>query len=121
MPAPGKTINALLLSGNATVSGGPLTIASDLVVNDSGSNTIASDLVFGDEALFLVEGGASLTASGAVSTTPWPAGEVRKERKGTLRLSGNNTALDAAVTVGEGVLEVAHAAALGTTGTPAPR
>ena len=94
-----RTVDALLLEGGATVTG-PFTLTvgtatSGLIFARTGTNTISAagsvatnpGLQFnGIEAQLMVETGASLNVSGTINGT----GTLRKERGGTLTLSGDN-------------------------------
>jgi len=106
-------INALLVAGSGiTVTNGGLTVSSGQVVNTGGANSItAGTLDFGAaEPLFFVDGGSTLSIAGSLTGT---AG-LRKERGGTLVLSGDNGGFSGAIAVNQGLLRAQSLTALGT-------
>ena len=125
-----RSVDALLLEGGATING-PFTLSigtgttPGLVVTQTGSNTIATagngatpGVQFTTrEPLFLTDGASSLTVSGNINAS----GAVRKERNGTLILSGDNDIaagrqLTGTININAGRLVAASDDALGITG-----
>lgn len=67
-PAGGLAINSLYVNGLSLVSGGPLTIASGLVLNSNGP-TVQNNLMFGSVQANFITAGGGLIASGRISGT----------------------------------------------------
>ena len=91
------TINALRLGGTAalTVSGGPLTITSGLILNGQASglaNTISSDITAGSAELILHSGGLGGATSGMNFTGVISgSGGLTRMGSGGVQLANNNT------------------------------
>ena len=105
-----------------TGSGGALTLASGAgnatITATAGTHTIATDLTLSSASATIVEAGAALTLSGAVTGSVG----LTKSGAGALTVAGNNTGYTGAITLVAGTLElnsfnaIINASALNVTG-----
>ena len=105
-----------------TGSAGALTLASGAgnatITATAGTHTIATDLTLSSASATIVEAGAALTLSGAVTGTVG----LTKSGAGALTVAGNNTGYTGAITLAAGTLElnsfnaIINASALNVTG-----
>jgi fibronectin-binding autotransporter adhesin len=110
-----RTINALLISGGATINlaDNDLAVTSGQIVNASDTNVISSGtgaLVFAtSEALLFVE-----DTSLEITAPMRGSGDLRKEGAGQLTLGGDNRDFSGEMVVAKGVLRVTSNEALGS-------